>query len=760
MKTSSTPQDPRQFESQSLLRGLKPVLVSLIIASIAAGCASRSKSDDTGQDSTTTADDETTGGQANDVPVNHDDGSELFTESTFDVDAAALGFRLYYRERVDRLLVQYNRFSLFGGAAFGTNIDGKAISRIGDTYEVVPGPSDNNLIGSSIWSVYEAYRLFGGRSLELTLIRQFEGLAYYEEVSGFPGLTARQVYAGWTRRMDGVGGQITFSRNGEVVSSPADHPAALGQEILERFFGGVDITYRENPAEFMFSFLPSRHISQYATTYSFSQLPHYLRNSNCCSSLMRTPDGNKWAGAFWGNHNSRDNLVDLSLGFLAAMRAIDDSGVSDDVRAAAARALAAGHRIGDLMQEHDGALMTFDEHNPYGTLVVGGAVRPHSDPENQDLGSASSCPMAYLSKALSSPGLSSDLPPLPIMPLVEGQLGADDPASDFECDIVEGEAFRDAYCGYTWDTLEDLKYLGVPWLELVTLYEASDPGVGARLLGSFQNDYDDVVEAMVALIHYAELRGDAVLLEDARANLKAMTNLQRRFADVAWAPTNPEQAARQRYDAALFDALGGIPVIKDDLAEFSTEEGRIGHFEAYAVIGETLTSPPLKTDEEIAGIVRAEVEKWQNSPWGDVAPRYEAEYGSGDEMNFPLRRTADGYEARGTPLEDYPWRPVENPPHASFGGVEFLEAITLCRTAPQLINCDWARLGCERPDLNDDGTVDVADEELLAAARADLQAGCDATNTWCSGGDLDRNGAIDERDAAFMNAAQGCSYSP
>ena len=61
---------------------------------------------------------------------------------------AARAFRLYYRERVERTIVAYNRFMLFGDTTFGINIRKAGISRTGNTFEVVPGPNDNNSIGS------------------------------------------------------------------------------------------------------------------------------------------------------------------------------------------------------------------------------------------------------------------------------------------------------------------------------------------------------------------------------------------------------------------------------------------------------------------------------------------------------------------------------------------------------------------------------------------------------------------------------------
>ena len=38
-----------------------------------------------------------------------------------------------------------------------------------------------------------------------------------------------------------------------------------------------------------------------------------------------------WEGAYWGNHNSRDNFTDYALGFLAAMEAAATPGLPADL---------------------------------------------------------------------------------------------------------------------------------------------------------------------------------------------------------------------------------------------------------------------------------------------------------------------------------------------------------------------------------------------------------------------------------------------
>ena len=159
--------------------------------------------------------------------------------------------------------------------------------------------------------------------MELAAMRLFDGIAFYEAVSGHPGMTAREVLPGWTRVVDGREGQrtVTRTRDGEPAIDPWERDAALEAEMIAAFWDGGHYTYRENPSDYLFSWAPIGEMGYYATTHSFDMLPDYLAISNCCSSFKRVPDDRPWAGAFWGNHNSRDNFPDLLMGFLAAMDA-------------------------------------------------------------------------------------------------------------------------------------------------------------------------------------------------------------------------------------------------------------------------------------------------------------------------------------------------------------------------------------------------------------------------------------------------------
>ena len=101
-----------------------------------------------------------------------------------DADAAARAFRLFYRERVERAAIAFNRFGMVGDTAMATPIGRVQVKHDGSSYEIVPGPVDNNSIGTSAFNAYQAYRVFRSRTLELTLVRMFEGLSFIEEVTG------------------------------------------------------------------------------------------------------------------------------------------------------------------------------------------------------------------------------------------------------------------------------------------------------------------------------------------------------------------------------------------------------------------------------------------------------------------------------------------------------------------------------------------------------------------------------------------------
>ena len=674
----------------------------------------------------------------------------------FNPAAAARGFSLFYKERVHRAVLVYNRFGMFGDSGFATTIGSAAIAKTGADYEVVAGPKDNNLIGTSLFSVYQAYRIFRTRELGLTLIRMFNGLEFFEEVTGHSGLTSREVLPGWTRVMDGIGSTVTRTRGGSSVTHPAPPSPELETEILATFYDGVRITYRENPEEYYFSYLPAADVVDYSITHAHTELPQYLRVSDCCSSFMRTPDNQKWAGAFWGNHNSRDNFPDLALGFIAALEASQDDDADADVRDAAARALEAGRRVGDLIQDNGGNIMTVDEHNPYNTLVVSGDVRPHGLPENENLGALAACPDVFLAKAVATGGLSLPAPALPMPGTVEQAL-SDALGAAAPCPIPDPRlcmGLDDAYCGFGWSNFEEIQILGTPLFEFVEGLEQTNPGTAEALLGSFQNDYDDIVEAMVSLVHYARAADDDALRAEAQTTLGAMSRVMRRFADVIYSQTKPDRQASQRYEAAVFDALGGLEIDESDLQDFAPEEERIAKIEALLEMVDTQPAP-LLTDQEIFDRVEQGLVDLGDHPSGRsdvIRQRYRDAFG----MEPPVRRAGMGYEARQV---GGPWVPVERPRHTRIGSLELLQALPICNVSPTVLDCSWAALGCARPDLDASGAVDSADQTAFDASFEDGKA-CDDANGWCDGTDLDRSGTLDGNDQAFMAAAQGCWYDP
>lgn len=670
-----------------------------------------------------------------------------------DPEVAARAFELYYRERVERAVVAYNRFMLFGDVGFGTTIGKAGVARTGDDWEVVAGPNDNNRIGVSIRTTWYAYRVFRTRLLALSLIRMLEGLVFFEGVSGHPGLTARMVYPGWTRYVDGAAGTVQRLRGGVEVGAPVPTDPALEAEIIATLFEDFRCTWREDPEDILLAYMPAREIGPYAVTYSFSMTPEYLRVSDCCTSLMRVPDGNPWAGGWFGNHNSRDNFPDLATGYLVARQIMNDPDVDADLLAAATRAWDAGQRIGDLVQTHEGRLMTVDEHNPYDTLVVAGAVRPDGETEAEDLGSLSDCQMAFLARALSTEGLTLPLPELPAPGSLEFLL------ADFlgdSCPLPEPvrtcTRLGEAYCGKDWSNIGELEFMGQPWLDAVAKLEADAPGAAEDLIGGFQDDFNEKTIAALALVTYAEAAGDAALLAEARVALGELTALYRFFGELLWARTQPERFTERRYDAALFDAEGGLEVDPAELGDLTRAEWQISVLEAMLELPET-GPEPLRTDAEILAVVEERLAGASET----VRQRYLEHYGA----TPPLRRAGDGYEARGHhPDVEWPWAPVATPRHHQLGGIRLLEAIPLCVTAPHLLDCTWARLGCSRPDLDASGAVDAADQALLdAALAAHAGAPCGGMNGWCDGADLDRTGAVDAVDQAFMAAAQGCRYS-
>ncbi len=674
-------------------------------------------------------------------------------EPVADIEAAARAFKLFYAERVDRTVVAYNRFQLFGDVTFGTTIGKVGISRKGDEWEIIGGPTDNNQIGESMWRAWNAYQVFRSRNLELTLMRMLEGLVFYEAVSGHPGLTARSVYPGWTRYVDGYAGTVERTRGGVAFSHPFPPSAALESEMIAAFFADGKFTYREDPEDMLLDYMTTAEMHDFMVTYSFSMLPNYLRVSDCCASLKRVPDEYPWGGAYFSNHNSRDNFPDLAMGFLVARAAMNDPESSEELRGVATRAWEAGKRVGDLVQEHGGRFMTVDEHNPYDKLIVAGAVRPDGETEQEDLGSISDCQMAFLARALSSEGLAVPLPELPAPGSVEFLLTPI--VGEEECPLEKPvrlcRALNDGYCGKSWSNIGELKFLGKPWLKVIEELEAKTPGTAQGLIGSFQDDFHEKTIAALALVIHARQVGDEALLELAQSALAEITSLLRYFGKLVWERTNPASLAERYYRMGIYEVDGGLDAPLADFDSFTRAESQMARLEALLQVEEA-PEKPLVTDEELKALADARLAKLTDA----VRERYAEAYGDVP----PLRRAGDGYEARIYHNGQLgPWYPVENQHHVTTGGFRFLESATLCVSAPHLLDCTWAKLGCARPDLNSDGKVDDADAALFNDGKTKAGAEpCSEGNSWCGGADLDRTGEVDSVDEAFMEAAQGCWY--
>ncbi len=731
--------------------------------------------DDVDDDVDDDADDDVNDDADDDVNDDVDDDYDDITPPEVNPDARADAFKLFYRERAERVLLSLNRFGLAGNSVFGTAINKYYIAKSGNEYEVVAGPNDNNPIGLTVFGAWNLYKAIGGRTLELTLIRLFEGLWFSEQVSGHSGLTNREALPGWTRVMDGVNDTITRTRMGDPITPPYVYDAALEQEILDAFYDGVIYTYRENPEEYYFHFKARNELPEFAISFVFDELPDYLRISNCCSSWMISKLGD-WQGAFWGNHNSRDNFTDYALGYLAAFEAENTEGLPDDLAQAAQRAADAARRVGDAIVGAGMIQMTVDEHHDYNTLVPGGEVRPDGATEWQDLGSLSSCQMAYTAQAISSEGLSYPVPQVPLPGAIETSalkylfdiLGLPIPVPVSYCYTMD-----DAFVGIGWGELLDLEVFGIPIWDITALLSELYPGLFYDLLGSMMDDFKELVLGAVNLCFYARIQGDEELYFHAQQTLNHLVQLTRILGDLVYGIAR-DDALRAQAEAEL-----GADAIADTIA--STEEfyylaalyarmfdidSPMEHFGGFG-IGQTKTNwiesqldhadttyTALLTDEEIREMIvnkLATKESW-------IQDRFYERFGPEDSFLAAVRRAGDGYECLAPGGENDNWMPTENTRHWWFGDINLFREALLCDNEPHTLDCTWAALGCAPADLDDSGAVDAADQTLFDAAWTTYgeNASC-AQPDWCDGADLDQSGTLDADDQGYMAAAQGCT---
>lgn len=702
------------------------------------------------------------------------DGIDGEQEPRPPVEARAEAFGLFYREQTERILLAFNRFAVADDAVPATVFGKHAIAREGNIFEVVPGPNDNNAIGYSVFTTYQAYKVFRSRDLALSLIRLFEGLVFFEAVSGHPGITSREVLPGWTRVMDGVNGTIERTAGGVPVTPPVAYPEDLEAEILETFYDGVVFTYRENPLEYYYNFKAVNEIGDFAHTFVFSQPPDYLTISNCCSSWMITKTG-PWEGAFWGNHNSRDNFSDLAFGYLAAWECSEDPEADADVRASAARAWEAGRRIGDNIVDHGMTIMTVGEAGGYDELIPSGEVRPDGETEWQDLGSMASCQMAYLAQAISSEGLDWPPPAIPLPGSIEHeyladlfeQLGIILPLPERHCFCLNG-----AYLGKSWGDLLQMEILGFPWIEVAEVLSCFVPDLFPNLFGGMMDDFNELELGAAGVCYYARLAGKPDLYDSARDALSELLDVHRILAELvydilidddrsAWMveismdgrvndprPAMIKDSGEQLYTAAVLARMFGIEASEEHFEDFALGTSRNAWIEGQLARPDTVPWP-LLTDDQIEA--RIEESLARKEPW--IVDRYREAYPDGP----PVRRAGDGYEAIGP---DGEWMATENPRHEWFGAFKLWFEIPLCLFDPFTLDCSWALLGCSAADIDGSGLADEADRTLFNDAWEEYGEGarCTESNAWCDGADLDRSGRLDTEDRFFMEAAQGCWY--
>jgi hypothetical protein len=490
-----------------------------------------------------------------------------------------------------------------------------------------------------------------------------------------------------------------------------------------------------------------------------------MRISDCCGSWMISKKG-IWDGAYWSNHNSRDNFPDMSLGFLAAMDAAARKDLPADLALAAANAAVAGHAVGDRIIADSDIQMTVPEPGiDYEHLIPGGQVRPDGSVEWQDLGSFAACQDAYLAQALSTEGLDVPVPTLPLPGAIETSaiielfrlLGLDPPTLP----VLQCHSIDDAFFGLTFGEMMAGEIFGRPWYEVAFEIAEIFPELFPSLVGSTADDFKELEMGVMGLCQYAKQTGKEALRREVRQTLINLTDLHRILAHLAytvatspnWTGTPAEHDVllgtieEHYYFAAFMSSQCDIEVPLEDFQDFVYGENDNDYLESILHWGDTAPWT-LLTDEEIYATVEDELAHGVNGPW--IVERYRDRFGD----TPPVRRAGDAYEAIG-PAGD--WVPAENPHHQWFSATDLLYDVPLCSNAPWILSCDWAVLGCERPDLDDSGAVDATDQALFDAAYA-TYAGvpCDAGNNWCDGADLDRSGYATEDDQAFMVAAQGC----
>ncbi len=667
------------------------------------------------------------------------------------------GFQFFYRERVLRQLEIVNRLGMAGDVGFAVAIAHMEVAKSGNAWEVVVGPKDNNPMGRMTYEIAQTYRALGGRELELTLIRMFEGLVFLEQVSGHWGLTSRMAVPGYDVHIDGTTQSISRTRDGAPIASPAQFSSTLEQEILRTFFANTTFDYWLDPARMY----PNRHavnrMSDYAITYVFSEPPKFLRVSNCCASYIVSQAG-AWRGAYWSNHNSRDNFSDLMIGYMAAKDLLTLPNLPLDLRTAATHAAAAGTSVGNRVVSDGFRLMTVSEYKDYNELIPGGSTRPDLREVTQDLGTLNDCFMGYLAVAMSAPGLDTPVPELTLNDSANGlairallqSLGVNAGSSGGSTTC---KSLDTAFGGGTWEEFLASEVNDRSWSEVALTLAAAYPETIAGPVSGAMDDFQNMELGAIALVYYAEMSGKAALRQEALTALDHILTFHRVLSDILIASAQGDagtiaSAQMHRYKAAVIAANVGLPVPVADLANLAYAENEMARREGWQQLGDTAPLP-LLTSADIAAAIQAELtNEAGDAPW--IVERYNNRFASGP----PIRPAGDGYEVVNLAGQ---WQSVPNGRHVHYGESRFAFEIPACNHSPDQLSCSWARLGCVAADVDNSGTVDAADTTLFELRRTSYtNTQCTPENHWCGGADLDRNFTVNNDDAAFLRAAQGC----
>jgi len=724
--------------------------------------------DDTTDDDTT--DDDTTDDDTTDDDSGDDDTFEPWHNPTAKGDA----FKLFYKERVSRVLLSYNRFALVNDVIPAHTLGTVSVVRSGDSWEISLHPVDNNDIGWAAFDVYQAYKVFRTRKLALTLIRQFEGLAVAEKVSGHPGLTCREWEPGWTLTIEGSTGEITRLHEGNPVQPGETYSADLEQEVIDAFFADGHYVYRADPTDYYFTIEPILNTGTYAVTEVFTEMPNFLRVSDCCSSFMVSKLGS-YQGYFWGNHNSRDNFPDYAIGYFTALEAMNDPDADADVKTSAAKAYSSGKNIGDSVVEYGYNLMTVSEFQPYDQLIVAGAVRPDGRTESQDLGSMNSCQMSYMAKALSTEGLHSTTEEVGLPGSIElliikdilEWLGITPPPMTWTCNYLD-----QAYAFWSWDDLLEGEFLGNTFSEWIDILVTMFPNQIIPLIWDLFDNVDQPEKSAMVLVYYAQLTNQPELLQSAKETLYHMLEFHRQVLLILGKFLNEKSFSI--YGEEYYPGRNAIISKSEMLADVDHEYYKISIYSHIFGVGNQNFDPgdftegisnaqlfenalnrpdtpllALMTDEAILTRIQNEL---------NGAPEWNVErYNNRFPTDPPMHRADDHYEVVGL---DGEFQAIPNISNQWFGGFDMWFEMPLCAKADTVLNCSWALLGCERPDLDSSETVDETDLALFNTAWDAYGEGasCSEANNWCDGADLDRNQTLDSEDQEFMNAAQGCWY--